>query len=171
MLLATAGYTAAGPYLALHGIRTALEQRDVRKLQRHVDFPAVCESLKVQLEEWMARKAGDPARDTLFGRWLLNAASHAAAAGIDTFGTPLGIAAILQGKNLWQGVQASDAGNEPDTRDGNAPAPHMLSDPQTHYESSSRFTAAVRNQAGEPVVLVFTRQGIRWKLTWIDLPL
>jgi hypothetical protein len=39
------------------------------------------------------------------------------------------------------------------------------------YESLSRFTATAHDEDGNPVVFVFTRQGLRWKLTDIRLPL
>ena len=48
----------AGPYLAINGIRTALAEQDTGKLERHVDFPALRVSLKAQVEDSLARRAG-----------------------------------------------------------------------------------------------------------------
>ncbi|MEE7561224.1 hypothetical protein HH299_17155, partial [Xanthomonas sp. Kuri4-2] len=39
------------------------------------------------------------------------------------------------------------------------------------YESSSRFTATVRTAGGDPIVFVLTRDGLRWRLSDIRLPL
>ncbi|MGK9518003.1 DUF2939 domain-containing protein, partial [Salmonella enterica subsp. enterica] len=50
-LLALAGYVAAGPFLAIRGIRAALERRDVAALDEHVDFAAVRASLRAQIED------------------------------------------------------------------------------------------------------------------------
>ena len=51
------------------------------------------------------------------------------------------------------------------------PPPDPLRDASYRFESPSRFTATVRNADGDPVVFVLTRDGLRWKLTDIQLPL
>jgi hypothetical protein len=38
------------------------------------------------------------------------------------------------------------------------------------YESASRFTATVQNADGVPIVFVFTRDALRWRLTDVRLP-
>ena len=39
------------------------------------------------------------------------------------------------------------------------------------YESPSRFTATVLDEDGKPMVFVFKRNGLRWKLADIRLPI
>jgi hypothetical protein len=58
-LLALGAYVAAGPFLAMNGIRTALAEQDAAKLSRHIDFPALRVSLKAQVEDAMARRPGE----------------------------------------------------------------------------------------------------------------
>jgi hypothetical protein len=62
-----------------------------------------------------------------------------------------------------------------ETVGGDTHAPPVPADPlknaQHHYESLSRFTATVQDESGAPMTFVFTRQGLRWRLTDIRLPL
>ena len=39
LLVALAGWIAAGPYMAIHGIRQAIEAQDIRRLEGYVDYP------------------------------------------------------------------------------------------------------------------------------------
>ena len=60
-LLGLATYVVAGPYLALHGIRTALAEQDTAKLQKHVDFSALRVNLRAQMEAVKAHWEGQGA--------------------------------------------------------------------------------------------------------------
>ncbi len=167
VLLALLGYVAAGPYLAIHGIRQALAEQDMGKLQRHVDFAAVRVNLRAQVEDWLARKAGPDAQANPFGAFALGIANELAATGVDTLATPTGIAAVLQGRSMWKQLVR-------DTVDGDSygrPTPDdPLKDAELRYESPSRFTATIADADGKPTVFVFTREGLRWKLSDIRLP-
>ncbi|MEL1264605.1 DUF2939 domain-containing protein [Pseudoxanthomonas putridarboris] len=168
LLLALGGYVAAGPYLAVHGIRTALAEQDTGKLRRHVDFPALRVNLRAQVEDYLARKAGAEVSSNFFGAAALSVANQMLGRGVDTLVTPVGIGAILQGRATWKRAIGETVG-------GDTYAPPVPVDPlktaSHHYESLSRFTATVPDADGEPVVFVFTRQGLRWRLTDIRLPL
>jgi hypothetical protein len=167
-IIGVAGYVAAGPYLAIHGIRTALAQQDTGRLQKHVDFPALRVNLRAQVEDALARRAGADVASNLFGAAALSIANSLLGRGVDTLVTPMGIAAILEGRATWKRAVGETVG-------GDTYAPAVPADPlkeATHrYESLSRFTATIRDAGGEPVVFVFTRQGLRWRLTDIRLPL
>ena len=58
-IIGVASYVAAGPYLAIHGIRTALAEQDSGRLQKHVDFPA----LRVNLRVFQRYVVGDAYRN------------------------------------------------------------------------------------------------------------
>lgn len=168
VLLGLATYVVAGPYLAIHGIRTALAEQDTAKLQRHVDFPSLRVNLRAQVEDYLARKAGPEVSSNLFGAAALSIANQVLGRGVDTLVTPMGIAAVLQGRATWKRAIGETVG-------GDTYAPPVPAEPLEgaahHYESLSRFTATVHDEQGNPVVLVFTRQGLRWRLTDIRLPL
>lgn len=168
LLLALGGYIAVGPYLAINGIRTALAEQDTGKLERHVDFPALRVSIKAQVEDALARRAGSDVQSNLFGAIALSVAGSMLGSGVDAMVTPLGIGALLQGRSMWKKSLG-------DTVDGDTYGKPVPADPlknaEHHYESLSRFTATVHDEDGKPVVFVFKRKGLSWKLADIRLPL
>lgn len=167
-VLGLAAYVAAGPYLAIHGIRTALAEQDTGRLQKHVDFAALRVNLRAQVEDALARRAGTDVASSLFGAAALSIANSLIGRGVDTLVTPMGIAAVLEGRATWKRAVGETVG-------GDTYAPAVPADPlkeATHrYESLSRFTATIHDADGDPLVFVFTRQGVRWRLTDIRLPL
>ncbi len=168
LLLALGAYVVAGPYLALRGISQAIEQQDTAALERHVDFPRLRANLKAQLDDYVVRRAGVDTQSSLLGGIALQLAGGLTGAGVDTMVTPLGIGALLQGHQLWK--RASGQTVDGDTWSRPMPA-RPLKDARKHFESTSRFTATVLTDGGEPVVFVLDRQGLRWRLTDIRLPL
>lgn len=168
ILLALTGYVAAGPYMALHGISKAVQQRDAATLSRYVDFPSLRVNLKAQLSDHMVRRAGPEMQSSLFGAAALGVASSLAGAGVDTLVTPVGIGALMQGQGLWKRAIGDTVGG--DTYAPPAPA-EPLREARHRYESSSRFTATTYTDEGQPLVFVLSRQGLRWKLSNIILPL
>ena len=168
LLLALGGYVAAGPYLAIHGIRQALAEQNTAKLAQYVDFPALRVNLRAQLEDQLARRAGEDAQSNVFGAFALSMANSVLGAGVDALVTPAAVAAMLQGRTVWKRALG-------DTANGDTYGPPRPADPlkqaEHDFESPSRFTATVHDDAGTPTVFVFTRQGLQWKLTDIRLPL
>lgn len=157
------GYVAAGPYLAINGIRKALAEQDVAALERHVDFPALRVNMKAHLEDSIVRRGGGLAESGgLLGAIGLKVASGLGGAAVDAMVTPLGIGALLQGRGMWK--QATGQTVDGDAYGAPQPA-DPLQDAELRYESTSRFTATVRDAGGEPVVAVFQRKGLRWRLS------
>lgn len=167
-VLALGAYVVAGPYLAINGIQKALAEQDTRRLERHVDFPSVRASLKAQLEDRMARRAGSQMQQTLFGSLALGVARSVMGGGVDAMVTPMGIAAILQGRTMWKQSMGQTVDGGTFSR---AVPVEPLSNATHRYESPSRFVATVEDPQGEVTVFVFRRQGLVWKLTDIRLPL
>ncbi len=165
ILLALGGYVVAGPYMAYAGIRDAVETKNTAKLSRHVDFPQLRANLKIQLDDYMVRRAGADAQASLLGAFAVRVASGLAGAAVDTMITPAGLSAILEGRSVVHRV-AGDTGS-----DAFRPAPPVnpLRDPSYRFESTSRFSATIPGDDGEDVDLVLTRNGLRWKLTNIRL--
>ena len=167
LLLALGAYVVAGPYLAINGIRTALIEQDTGRLERHVDFPALRVSIKAQMEDKLARRAGGM-QSNLAGAFALSIANNFVGSGVDAMVTPLGIGALLQGRSLWK----KSIG---ETVDGDSYSKAVPVDPLKQavrrYESPSRFTATVLDEDGKPMVFVFKRNGLRWKLADIRLPI
>lgn len=166
VLLALGSYVVAGPYLAINGIRTALAEQDTGRLERHVDFPALRVSIKAQMQDKLARRTGEM-QSNLAGAFALSIANNFVGSGVDAMVTPLGIGALLQGRSLWKKTVG-------ETVDGDSYGQAVPLDPLKQavrrYESPSRFTATVLDEEGKPMVFVFKRNGLRWKLADIRLP-
>lgn len=163
LLLLLAGWIAAGPWMAINGIRNALATHDTAALERHVDFPRLRANLKARADDYLARRMGPEFAASPLGGLMTRAASGLAGGAVDTLATPAGVGALLEGRSLWHrgsggGIRAGDAW-------AHTPPADPLADPQWRYESPSRFTATVEPAAGTPVTLVLTRQRLRWRVT------
>lgn len=163
-----AGWVVSGPYLTLRGLATAVEQRDTSTLDRYVDFPMLRANLRAQLDDYVVRRAGPDVQSNLVGALLLTAGQTLSGTAVDAMVTPMGIGALLEGHTLWK--RASNDMERSDTYA--APRAAKPLDGATHrFESTSRFTATTHTPQGAPVVFVLQRQGLRWKLVNIELPL
>ncbi len=161
------GWLAAGPFLAINGIRTAVREQNAAKLSGHIDFPAVRTSLKQQFDDYLARRAGAEAQSSLLGAIGLQLASGASDGIVDALATPAGLAAIMEGRSLWKRLGGRRVAQD----SGNAGAPPDPFENATYrYESLSRFTVTVPNADGDPVVFTLTRQGLAWKVTEVRVP-
>lgn len=168
VLLALVAWVAAGPFMTIHAIRSAIVAQDSAAIAEHVDFPAIRDSLKAQVDDYAVRRAGPEAQSSLLGAIALRLASGATSGLVDAAATPAGLAALLEGRNFWQrldGSRRSDDPHEP------APPRDPLEGASYRFESPSRFTATVSNADGDPVVFVLTRRGMDWKVSDVRLPL
>lgn len=163
------GYVAAGPFIAINSIRGAIERQDMPALERHVDFPSVRRSVRAQIEDYWARRAGPFLQASPFGALATRVASEVTAAVADVLATPAGIGAVLQGRSVLHRISGSGI-SKTDTFAHVRPR-ELLESAEYRYESTSRFTATVRNGDGDPVTFVFTREGLRWRVTDVLLPL
>jgi hypothetical protein len=168
-LLALAGYVVAGPFLTIDAIRDAIERNDTAELARHVDFPALRANLRGQVEDHLVRKAGADMQADLLGAIALRVAGVAAGGVVDVLATPAGIGFVLEGRSVWHRI--SGGGVSPSDTWAHVPPDDLLANADYRYESPSRFTATVRNRDGAPVVFVLTRDGLRWRVTDVRLPL
>lgn len=166
-------YVATGPYRTIDAIREAVKEEDPRALAKQVDFPALRSNLKAQLGDRLVREAGPDIQASPFGALGLRIANGLAGGIVDAMVTPVGLAAMMEGRRTWRRIdgfgalppQPSPAGADPDAK-----AAEPLQDAVYQYESLSRFTATVRDEAGDPVVFVITRDGLNWRLSDIRLP-
>jgi len=168
-LIALAVYVAAGPYLAINGVRTAIKDQDTAALDRHVDFPVLRSNLRAQVDDYLLRQAGAEMQRNVFGAIALQVAGGVAGGAVDALLTPAGIGAVLSGRSLWH--RGSGAGIDRTDSYAHGAPNDPLEGARYRYESTSRFTATVNDRSGDPVVFVLSRDGLRWKLTDIRLPL
>ncbi len=164
LLAALAAYTVAGPYLALNGIRNVVASGDYGKLSYFVDFPKLRDSVTPQIQSRITAQ--------LLQR--LGRGNTASAASevvtmiskpvIDAIVSPLGVATLLTGSTLARKITG------PSDKNIRARADDPLKDAKTRYVSMSQFTATVTTAERKQLVFVFEREGLRWKLTGLQLP-
>ena len=171
LLVLIGGYVAAGPYLTIRAIRAAVQAQDAGALAEQVDFPVLRASLKAQLVDAMVRHAGPDAQSSLFGSLALTIGTGVVNTSVDARVNPAGLAALMEGRRVWRNTRDSFA--RPATGPDGMPVAEAppLQDATYRYESLSRFTATIHDEAGHPVVFVLRRDGIEWRLADIRLPL
>lgn len=150
-------YGAAGPYLAIRGIRHLVASGQTGELWRFVDFASLKDSLRPQLEQKVAAgvlaRIGSNENPLTIGK----VSALIAQPTLDLMASPRGLAVLLQGSALARTTPAGTP-NDP------------LRDARTAFVSPSRFTATVASAEGKPVVFEFRRDGLSWKLAALYLP-
>jgi hypothetical protein len=165
VLVLLLGYGIAGPWLAIRGIHAAIENRDPDKLERYVDFPILRANVRAKVAKRLLASATSPSGRVVgddLGRTMIGAISDKA---VDAMVSPMGIALLLEGRALAHRV----TGKEPGIA-GKDDAADPLLHAWTRFESPSRFAATVDSAEGRPVVFVFERKWLSWKLSDIRLP-
>ncbi len=158
-LLGLLAYVAAGPYLAINGIRNLVASDNPAELWRFVDFQQLHASLAPQLQERLARQLIDRMGPGEKPRTIGEIVQLIGSPAIDAIASPAGIERLLRSDVL-----------RPASAGAAAAAGDPLDRARTRYESLSLFTATVDNANGKQVVFEFRRDGLDWKLTGLRLP-
>ena len=163
-VLAGAAWMWFTPHLTLRAMKDAAERGDGAALSQHVDFPAVRENLKSQINAMIMKEAGSNENPEMAaaGAMLVNAL---AGPMIDAMVTPDALTAMMQGKAPGNAGAITDADGKADS----GPQPEITSG----YEGFDRFVVNVSDPDGKtPIKFVLSRQNmVAWKLTAIELPL
>ena len=165
LLVAAVAFAAisffAAPAVGFFAIRSAADAGDVGGLTRLIDFTAVRQSLRAQLDGEPALRAPAPSfLDDPIGavrRRLEQAGPRPAAApDVDSYLSPRSLAALTRG----EGRRA----NQPVSGTGSAM-------PRPVFWSVNRARMAVNGDGGGRTVFTFERRGpFEWKLVHIGLP-
>src|SRR5690606_17416914 len=116
-------HVATGPYRTLAAIHAAVANDDARSLARHVDFPAVRASLKDQLRDRLARRYGGGANEGTLGLLAMGAAGFAVDGAVEVMVTPIGLAALMQGRAMWRDASGAFVAPRAAAPSGAAPVP------------------------------------------------
>nr|WP_241014537.1 DUF2939 domain-containing protein [Burkholderia sp. Ac-20379] len=185
-------YAYVSPYVALLGLKKAVDTRDAQTISRYVDYPALRVSLKQQLTDELMRRV-DPQRHNN-PLAMLGAMIGSALVGplVDAYATPEGVAALLSGL-----PPRGDPGEHPPTLDQAAPAPASSAVPapsaappassaapssgtsvanaapstSAAYQGVNEFVVVYQRDVGDArYAAIFRRSGLfGWKLSAIDL--
>jgi hypothetical protein len=160
-LTASAVWVYQAPYRTAADIHAALKSNDPDGLSRHADFDAVRASLKEQIK----RKLEKDVKDTPAGPLALLLADGLVNHLVDRYVTAPGLCQAISGKI------------ELDKKSPNPPVPDQteldraFESASRGYKSPSRFQIVFRGKEGKDTTLVLTRNGLRWRLTGVMLPL
>lgn len=156
------GVAAAGPFIAIHDIRGAIEEGDSERLSDRVDFPALRTSLKEQFNALIMKDAASELQGNPFAALGMAFASKLVDGMVDSFVTPAGLGNVMAGHKPQQDQGAA-------SQDSSARAQPFQNARYT-YDGLSKFSAWVRDEKGEEVRFVFTRNLWTWRLSNILVP-
>ncbi|TCG06121.1 hypothetical protein BZM27_28670 [Paraburkholderia steynii] len=189
VVVAALGYAYASPYIALDRLKRAADSRDVETVNEYVDYPALRDSLKLQVTGLLTRRLdvqhnGNPlaAIGAMIGVALIGPL-------VDAYATPDGVAALLNGipprgepGERPPPPPAARADNPaPNSPQTPAPAPSQANansntppqPPQTTagYRGVNEFVVSYQHGVGDTrYAAIFRRQGLfTWKLSAVDL--
>ncbi len=147
------GYFIASPYLALQGLGRALQAGDQAQLEARVDFPALRQNFKDQLNAAFARQVGAEGSDNPLAAFVATLAGAVVDNMIDELVTPAGMAQLVTGnqKALEKKYPFANA--------------------ETAFMGLSQFRVQLHQADGDKLDLFLRRDGLTWKLYRIDLPL
>jgi hypothetical protein len=156
LMLGAAAACYATPYIALSRFRAAVQARDSETISSYVDYASLRESLKGSI----SGKLAPPAEQTNQGLASLQAiAGTFANRLIDTVVTPETVARMMEGERPV-GIP-----NAPSSVSAAPPVVDM------GYEDPATFVVSVRKPIDTNALnLVFTRDGLSWKLSSVRLP-
>jgi len=155
-------YFAISPYVAMHGLKSAIRSGDSAALEDHIDFLRVREDLKAQLNAAMLEEMTSELKDNPFSAPALALAPKLIEGMVDSFITPQAMASLARGqKPSIQAVNTADAHSTND----------VFANARVTRDGLDRFSAWVPNDQGKEVRFVFHRYGFGWKLTSLSIPM
>jgi hypothetical protein len=159
---ACGGGLYASPYFTLYQMYQAVERKDVQEISSHVDFPALRESVKTNLQTVVNNETSQQS-SPLMGLLGSVMSGFVLDSVVDQLVTPSGVAALLEGQQLQLGKQNGQA---PFMQGSSAP------DVKAGYESFNQFAVNVKPKGNdvEPVTLLLSRDGLGWKVSGVRLP-
>lgn len=153
----------AAPAVGFFAIRSAADASDVAGLSRLIDFAAVRQSLRPQLDGRPEALAPPPSfiEDPIgaFRRHVEDALPQPQAPDVDTYLTPQAIAALTRGEGRYASLRQT------------APAETQNPWPKPVFWGVNRARLAVADDGGSQTVFTFERRGpYDWKLVHVGLP-
>lgn len=158
----------AAPAVAFFGIRSAAEASDTAGLARLIDYPAVRQSLRPQLDGNPAASAPAPTfmEDPIGAvRRQFEQATAAPAPDVDAYLTPAALAALTRGEGRYASQRVEGGLPSPDNTNTGGPLPRPV------YWGMNRARMSVTDEGGSATLFTFERSGpFEWKLVHVGLP-
>lgn len=166
ILVALATWVFFTPHIAALNMRKAAEHRDADKLAAYVDFPALKENLKGQINAKFASDIANTQKNNPYAGLGMVLAAAFVSPMIDALVTPENLRQMMRGDK----PSITDSGSKPEPVAGQS-----AEDIETrmYYSGVDKFMISVRQKKSpEEITFVLNRDGlISWKLVAIRLPL
>ncbi|MBO9501035.1 DUF2939 domain-containing protein [Brevundimonas sp. A19_0] len=168
-LVAFAGAWALSPVFAMQALTRAAEQGDEQALDRLVDFAAVRQSLKDELNARMMAemRADDSGVDPAWAGLGMLLGPAIVSGAIDAVVTPQGVATMVR---TAEAPEPEDVLNRPEASPGKTEDDVRKS---WTYRGANRVEVRLTttDRPDQPLILNMDRQGLfGWRLVEIDLP-
>ena len=167
VVLAAISFFAA-PGVAFFALRSAAESNDAAGLARLIDYGAVRQSLRPQLDGNPAATAPAPSfmEDPIGAvRRQIEQASAAPAPDVDAYLTPGALAGLTRGEGRYASQRAASPQPSPDATTTGGPMPRPV------YWGMNRARMRVADEGGSETTFTFERRGaFEWKLVHVGLP-
>lgn len=158
----------AAPGVAFFALRSAAEANDAAGLARLVDYAAVRQSLRPQLDGNPAAVAPAPSfmEDPIGAvRRQIEQAAAPQTPDVEVYLTPAALAALTRGEGRYASQRAGGPLPSPDATTTGGPMPRPV------YWGMNRARMSVTDEGGSETIFTFERKGpFEWKLVHIGLP-
>lgn len=158
----------AAPGVAFFALRSAAETNDASGLARLVDYAAVRQSLRPQLDGNPAAVAPAPSfmEDPIGAvRRQIEQATTPQAPDVDAYLTPAALAALTRGEGRYASQRTGGPLPSPDETTTGGPMPKPA------YWGMNRARMSITDEGGSETIFTFERKGpFEWKLVHIGLP-
>lgn len=169
IFLLAAGFYAASPYVALHQIHNAAQQKDLQTLSGYIDFPKVQDSIKTQLKTELDSSIDHATEQNEFAMLGAMFAMTLVDGLVEKIVTPQGLEHLLSGQDVLtqlQMVNTQEQVGQPtsiDTQDWQF---------DTDYQSLNTLNVNIKKpNSTEITVVELKREGLfDWKVVGIKLP-
>ncbi|MGA0103382.1 MAG: DUF2939 domain-containing protein [Steroidobacteraceae bacterium] len=152
----------ASPWITVVRMQSAAAERDADALSFHIDFPAVREDLKGQVNAYVMATIAEESDNNPFAALGGLLASVLVDKLVDAFVTPSGLVMLMEGE---------DPGLDFGRPDERASSRKPLEGARYRYLGWNRFAVIVPTDDGSETRFVLGRQGLNWRLVAIRLPL
>ncbi|MPW18386.1 DUF2939 domain-containing protein [Paraburkholderia sp. CNPSo 3157] len=191
VIVAALGFAYTSPYISLDRLKRAADARDVETVNEYVDYPALRESLKLQVTGLLTRRLdvqhnGNPlaAIGAMIGVALIGPL-------VDAYATPDGVAALLNGmpprgepgerpppppaappdNSAQPPAPGASSSNSTNNNTSNGTPPPQPPETSAGYRGINEFVVMYQHGVGDTrYSAIFRRQGLfSWKLSAVDL--
>lgn len=159
VLIVLVGVLVTQPYFTMKQIEKAINTRDAVKLAENIDFPSLRSNLKDQLTASIMKTL--VTEDDPFAIFGMALASTLIDGLVEVILTPNGLTALLSGVELESIDQADVSNNEI----------NIFEHSRWTFENFSAVSLWVSSDTDEQIRFVLQRQGLKWRLCNIILPI